>query len=465
MLPIVYTPTISETVKNFSKNYLNSPGLIISYPEREKIREILANIQADPLDIAVVTDGEGVLGIGDQGIGGINIALGKLIVYSACGGINPFRTLPIQLDVGTDNEELLNDPDYLGWRHKRISNKEYYDFLDDFVDCFSKRFPNSFLHWEDFGKNNAHKVLARYKQVHQSFNDDIQGTGAITTAAVLSGIKKSGLKTDQHRFCIFGAGTAGVGIAEQIIYALAKIENKNIEEIRNRFYLIDRHGLIREGQKRTRDYQRPYLKTLNQLKGWVCATRGECSLEDVIKNAGITVLIGCSTAKNAFNEKVLQQMAENISKPIIMPLSNPTANAEATPEDILKATEGRALIATGSPFEAVKLANKPLRISQCNNALIFPGIALGMLISGSSILSSSMLFAASQAVAESYENNHSDNGLLPDLSNIKELSQKVGYAVANMSVKEGLNKNDPKHFEKLYSDLIWKPEYYTYQKA
>ncbi|MGM0600709.1 MAG: oxaloacetate-decarboxylating malate dehydrogenase, partial [Candidatus Rifleibacteriota bacterium] len=377
MLPIIYTPTISEAVKNFSKTFLNSPGLIISYPEREKTSEILAGIQADSLDIAVVTDGEGVLGIGDQGIGGLSIAVGKLMVYTTCGGINPFKTLPIQLDVGTNNEKLLNDPDYLGWRHNRISDKEYYDFLDHFVDCFSKRFPRCFLHWEDFGKNNAHKVLARYRQVHQSFNDDIQGTGAIATAAVLSGIKKSGVSSDRHKFCIFGAGTAGVGIAEQIIYALAEIENKRIEEIRERFYLIDRYGLIREGQQRTRDYQLPYLKTLDQLRGWTCTTQGEYSLEDVTKNAGITILIGCSTASNAFNKNVLKLMANNIDKPIIMPLSNPTSKAEATPEAILKATDGRALIATGSPFKAVKFSNRTNRISQCNNALIFPGLALG----------------------------------------------------------------------------------------
>jgi len=335
--------------------------------------------------------------------------------------------------------------------------------MDHFVDCFSKRFPNCFLHWEDFGKNNAHKILARYRQTHQTFNDDIQGTGAITTAAVLSAIRKSGLSSEQHRFCIFGAGTAGVGIAEQIIYALADIENKSIEEIRKRFYLIDRYGLIREGQQKSRDYQVPYLKALDELRDWNCTNQGKFSLEDVIKNAGITVLIGCSTATNAFNKDVLIRMGENLDTPIIMPLSNPTSKAEATPEAILKATDGRALIATGSPFEAVKYNNKTIKISQCNNALIFPGIGLGMLISGASILSSSMLLAASKAIAEFNYYNCSKNELLPDLSSINELSQKVAFALAETSVEEGLNKNNPEDFQTLYLNFIWKPEYYSYQ--
>jgi malate dehydrogenase (oxaloacetate-decarboxylating) len=466
LLPIIYTPTIGEAVMQFSKNYLRPHGLIISYPEIEKIDAILAQIDPKQLDIAVVTDGEGVLGIGDQGVGGLNIAIGKLIVYTACSGINPFRTLPIQLDVGTNNEELLADPFYLGWRHKRISGDDYYHFLDQFVESFSKRFPDSFLHWEDFGKDNARKVLDRYRFKHQSFNDDIQGTGAIALAAVLSGIKQSKIDSAKHRFCIFGAGTAGTGIADQICQALSHTEKVDIAQIRKRFYLIDRNGLIHKGQPEIQDFQTCYAHDPKDLQEWRCISKDNYSLEDVVKNAGITVLIGCSTSSQAFTQPILQQMAKNSDRPIIMPLSNPTSKAEATPAQILQATSDKALIATGSPFASVDTGKRQIRISQCNNALIYPGIALGMLISKATHLTESMLFAASRAVSDSFVSEANENGLLPDFNNIKDLSGRVAKAITQQAIADKTAAQiSAEEFERRLEKLVWKPEYLHFQKG
>lgn len=465
LLPIIYTPTIGDAVIQYSSNFQRPQGLTIAYEDRDRLEEIFADIDADELDIAVVTDGEGVLGIGDQGVGGLNIAIGKLMVYTACAGINPHRTLPIQLDVGTNNLDLLNDELYLGQRHERISSEKYLDFLDRFVEVFKQKFKTTFLHWEDFGKDNARKVLDRYRLAHPSFNDDIQGTGAISLAAVLTGIKKSGLPSQRHKFCIFGAGTAGTGIADQICQALAKLEGTDISEIRKRFYLIDRYGLIREGQERTLDFQRPYLKSAGDLQGWQCSRANECSLLDVVRNAGISVLIGCSTATGAFDEAVLKQMAENSPHPIIMPLSNPTSKAEATPADIISCSQGRAYIASGSPFAPVEFAGLQQRISQCNNALIYPGIGLGMLISGAKVLSDDMLLAASEALAGNCNSDPQSSELLPRLAGVKQLSAQVARAVARQAMAENLCPDfSPAELEERLNKTVWHPKYPIFHK-
>jgi malate dehydrogenase (oxaloacetate-decarboxylating) len=466
LLPIIYTPTIGEAVMKFSRNFMRPQGLIISYPEIDLIDSIFADIDSENIDIAIVTDGEGVLGIGDQGIGGLNIAIGKLMVYTACAGIDPRRAIPIQLDVGTNNQELLADPMYMGWRNERIAGAEYDRFIERFVASFKKRFKKTFLHWEDFGKDNARRVLDKFRKIHPSFNDDIQGTGAISLAAVLTGIKKSGIPVEKHRFCIFGAGTAGTGIADQICQALAKIGNLDLEEIRKRFYLIDRHGLIIEGQSRTLDFQRPYAKTNADYAGWNCSISGECSLIDTVKNAGITVLIGCSTATGAFNSEVLKQMAKNCEHPLILPLSNPTSKAEATPDEIFAATDGKALIATGSPFSQVEFAGKRHRISQCNNALIYPGIALGMIISEANELTDNMLFAASMALSENCNPDPDNSELLPDLNRVKQISIQIAKAVAIQAAEDNVTPDlSEEDFSQRIADKIWQPQYYDYEKA
>lgn len=463
MLPIIYTPTIGEAVQNFSGNFTQQQGLVIAYPDMNRIDSILAGFAGQPFDIIVVTDGEGVLGIGDQGIGGLDIAIGKLMVYTLCGGINPFRTLPVMLDVGTNNQKLLDDPLYLGWRHARISGDQYAEFIDRFSKAFKKHFPRTLLHWEDFGRDNARAVLDRYRLFHPSFNDDIQGTGAVALAAVLAGIRKTGIAGKDHRFCIFGAGTAGTGIADQICRAIACREGIAEEKLRENFFLIDRNGLLQTSQSDLQYFQKPYARTPAQLIGWKTASPGYISLTDTVKNARPTILIGCSTVAGAFTDEVLATMAANTPRPVIMPLSNPTAKAEATPQKILEHTGGRALIATGSPFGQVTYAGRKIEISQCNNALIFPGIGLGMMISGASSLSDGMLLAASEKLAELNQSDDSPNSLLPGFSEIRRLSAEVALAVARRAAAEKLAPPaSDKEFNDRLKAAVWHPVYTDY---
>lgn len=463
MLPVIYTPTIGEAVQNFSNNFTQQQGLVISYPDMSRIDGILASFAGQAFDIIVVTDGEGVLGIGDQGIGGLDIAIGKLMVYTLCGGVNPFRTLPVMLDVGTNNQKLLDDPLYLGWRHTRISGDQYAEFIECFTRAFKKHFPRTLLHWEDFGRGNARAVLDRYRLFHPSFNDDIQGTGAVALAAVLAGIRKTGISGRDHRFCIFGAGTAGTGIADQICRAIACREGISEEKLRENFFLIDRNGLLQTSQSDLQYFQRPYAKTPAQLAGWKTASQEHISLLEAVFNARPTVLIGCSTVAGAFTDEVISTMAANTPRPVIMPLSNPTEKAEATPQKILELTGGKALIATGSPFGQVNYAGRKIEISQCNNALIFPGIGLGMIISEASSLSDGMLLAASEKLADLNRADNSPNSLLPGFSEIRRLSAEVALAVARQAAVEKLAQ--PVSDQELKSRLkeaTWCPVYADY---
>lgn len=463
MLPIIYTPTIGEAVQKFSSNFTQQQGLVLSYPDMDRIDGILAGFAGQPFDIIVVTDGEGVLGIGDQGIGGLDIAIGKLMVYTLCGGVNPLRTLPVMLDVGTNNQKLLDDPLYLGWRHTRISGDQYAEFIRSFVKAFKKYFPQTLLHWEDFGRDNARAVLDRYRLFQPSFNDDIQGTGAVALAAILAGIRKTGIAGRDHRFCIFGAGTAGTGIADQVCRAIVCREGIDEEKLRENFFLIDRNGLLQTSQSDLQYFQKPYAKTPAQLSGWKVSSHEHISLIDTVKNARPTILIGCSTVAGAFTDEVISTMAANTPRPIIMPLSNPTEKAEATPQKILEFSGGSALIATGSPFGLVNYAGRKIAISQCNNALIFPGIGLGMIISGADSLSDSMLLAASEKLAELNQSDDSPNSLLPGFSQIRQLSAEVALAVARQAAAEKLAQ--PASDEELNARLkaaIWHPVYTNY---
>lgn len=460
MLPIIYTPTIGDAVKHFSHNFINQQGLIIALDDQDKIENILAHIDPEELDIAVVTDGEGVLGIGDQGAGGLNIAIGKLMVYTLCGGINPFRTLPIQLDVGTNNEELLADPLYLGLRRQRARGQEYLNFIDKFVSAFHKRFPHSFLHWEDFGRDNARAVLDRYRTLHQSFNDDIQGTGAVTLAAVLAGIKRSGLPADRHRFCIYGAGTAGCGIADQISQSLAKSENKDVTEIRRRFYLLNSKGLLGENSRNLLPFQQPYAIATDQLRNWQIKDSSAITLAEVVHNAKPTVLIGCSTQADSFTEEILAEMAKNSDRPIILPLSNPTAKSETTPKRIFAVCNGKASIATGSPFSPISWQGREIPVSQCNNALVFPGIGLGMLISRAKQLTDSMLLVASTAVSDATALDKNETQLLPGFNNILQLSRSVAMAVAREAIHNGVaEQKTDKELEAAFKKHTWQATY------
>lgn len=453
MLPIIYTPTIGKAVEQFSHEFRRPRGLYIAYPDREYIDEIIENRLNPEVDIIVMTDGEGVLGIGDQGIGGMDICIAKLMVYVLCGGANPHRLLPIQIDVGTNNEKLLNDPMYLGWRHPRLTGQEYDDMIDRVVTAIQRKLPQVYLHWEDFGRENARRNLQRYHEKLCTFNDDMQGTGAVTLAALLTAIKHTKIPLAEQRIVIFGAGTAGTGIADQL-YAGMMREGLSKEQALSRFWLVDKQGLLIEQMSDLTEFQRPY------------ARRGApMDLQTVAQEVKPTVLIGCSSQGGAFTETIVRSMAANVERPIIFPLSNPTEKAEATPLDLLKWTEGKVLMATGSPFGSVKFQSKVYCISQCNNALIYPGIGLGVVVAKAKRLSDAMLWEACKALSSYSCDLESDNAkLLPNFEKIHQISKCIALAVAEQARHEGLSQmDDTVDFSYFIENQFWLPQYYEYQ--
>jgi malate dehydrogenase (oxaloacetate-decarboxylating) len=464
MLPIIYTPTVGEAVQRFSTEHRKAKGLYISYQDRDRIEEILDNRLPPEVDLTVVTDGEAVLGIGDQGIGGINISSAKLMVYTLCGGVNPHRVLPIQLDVGTNNPHLLNDPMYLGWRHERVTGQAYDDFIDAFVSAITKKFPQIFIHWEDFGRDNARRIMNRYQDQLLTFNGDMQGTGVVALASVLAGVVASGIPLQNHRIVILGAGTAGVGIAEQIYDALLRA-GLTPAEAHARFWLLDRPGLL-TSDVTLLPFQVPYARSREDVADWQLQDPKYIGLHDVVRNVKPTILIGCSTVAGAFNEEIVKMMASDTDRPIIMPLSNPTSLAEAKPEDLLSWTDGKAIIATGSPFPNVHFDGKWHRIAQCNNALGFPGIGLGVLAVKARRLSDNMLWAATRALSEcSPVKQDKMAPLLPKLSEAKMVSMQVALAVAEQARKEGLAQvPDEVDLKDLIRQTSWEPQYYPYKK-
>lgn len=465
MLPIIYTPTVGEAVERFSLELRKPRGLYISYLDRDRIDSLLEQYASHQVNLAVATDGEAVLGIGDQGIGGINISTAKLMVYTLCGGLSPHAVLPIQLDVGTNNQHLLNDPMYLGWRHERLTGQQYDDFIDQFVKAFTKKFPHALLHWEDVGRDNARRILHRYRDHILTFNGDMQGTGAVALACVLAACTASKLPLAEHRFVIFGAGTAGVGITDQICDAFKRYGYSEADA-RKHFWLIDKEGLLTEKSKNILSFQTPYVRSLADVQGWVLRDKNKIELYDVVNNVKPTILVGCSTVGGAFTEEVVKCMAANTNMPVIMPLSNPTSKSEATPENIMQWTNGKAVIATGSPFAPVQWQGKSIRVSQSNNAFAFPGIGLGVIASRAKLLSDDMLWAATNALSECSPVIHDPTApLLPALSDILRVSRQVAVAVAATAKKEGLSQMDSTlDLEKAIQQVCWEPRYYPYQK-
>ena len=466
MLPIIYTPTVGEAVQNFSLEHRKARGLYISYPNRKHIGRTLEHFINHKIELAVVTDGEAVLGLGDQGIGGIIISIAKLMVYSSCGGINPYKTIPIQLDVGTNNPKLLSDPMYLGWRHERIIGQEYDDFIDMFVTTLLKKFPHTLLHWEDFGRDNARRILSRYKDDICTINGDIQTTGVVALGCILAAIKASNIDLCKHNFVIFGAGTAGTGIADQISKVLQR-EGMSHKESLSHILLIDKSGLLTTATKDILPFQKPYAVNKEFVSGWKLKNKNSISLLDVIKNAKTTTLIGCSAVHGAFDEKCMKAMAANNEKPIIMPLSNPNTLSEATPADILKWTKGKAIIATGSPFADVEYEDKTIRIAQSNNAFAFPGIGLGTIAVKAKNISEGMLFAATKALEQLSPSSRDPNApLLPKLTEIQSISRHIALAVALQARNEGLAQLDDKvELNRAINQVGWSPKYYSYKKV
>lgn len=460
LMPIIYTPTVGLACERYSHILRRPRGLFIAYPEREQIDAILGNADCPEVEVIVVTDGERILGFGDQGAGGMGIPIGKLSLYTTCGGIHPATTLPILLDVGTNNQERLADPLYIGWRHERISGQKYDEFVDLFVQAVKRKFPNVLLQWEDFAQANAGRLLERYQGELCTFNDDIQGTAAVTTGTLLAAIGVAGARLRDQRIAIFGAGSAGCGIAEQLVMALVE-EGLSEREARARFFLIDRPGLLHDGLDGLRPFQRPLVQPRDYVDSWRPAPGQPIGLLQVIQHAQPTILLGVSGQPGIFTEEIIRTMAAYVEHPVILPLSNPTSRSEATPTDLLRWTDGHALVATGSPFDDVIHNGRRHTIAQCNNSYIFPGLGLGICATGACRINSAMFMAAARTLAEAAPAHHDPTGaLLPPLSASRSLARTIALAVATTAQRDGLAKpRSPTELEQLIDAKMWQPRY------
>ncbi len=461
MMPIIYTPTIGEVIQRFSQgfNKLRAVFTCVDYPDQIEIDFDNFDVAPEDCDLIVVTDSEGILGIGDQGIGGVQITLGKLAVYTAAAGIDPRRVIPVVIDVGTDNMELLYDEFYLGARHSRVRGEAYDRFMDTFVETVTRKYPHALLHWEDFGADNAHRVLEKYRDRCCSFNDDIQGTAAVVMAAVLAGVKTVGHKLREQRVVIFGAGTAGVGIADLLRDRMMR-EGMSKEEASRNFWCLGSRGLIHTGLgDRMRDFQRPYARDARELSSWGVADMDNIDLLEVVRNVQPTILIGTSARSGAFTEDIVKEMAAHVERPIILPLSNPTSRAEAFPADIIEWTEGRALVATGSPFKPVDYNGIRYEIAQANNALVFPGLGLGVIVSRATRVSDRMIAAAAEAVAEIQGVVPRGKSLLPSVNHLRMVSGTVAVKVAQTAYTEGLSTIKLDSPVQDVYEAMWQPTY------
>lgn len=463
MLPIIYTPTVGDAVIRYSLELRTPRGLYFSYPASDRMEEVFDNRVNENIDLVLVTDGEGVLGIGDQGIGGMDISIAKLMVYTLCAGVDPNRYLPIQLDVGTNNQSMLDNPMYLGWRHPRIEGKDYDEFIERFVTTLKKKLPGVYLHWEDFGRGNARKNLDTYRDQITSFNDDEQGTGATAAACVLSGVKASGIDLKDQRVVLLGAGTAGCGISDQICRMFIHA-GLSPEEARKRFWMVDRQGLLVNDQADVADFQKPYLRNREELRDWKVNDASTISLQEVVDHVHPTILVGCSTVHGAFTESIVKSMAAHCPRPIILPLSNPTKLCEAEPKDLIEWTQGTALVATGSPFEPVVYKGKTYVIGQSNNAFVFPGLGLGVIASKASKVTDGMLRVASDTLSDFSPAKHDPYAsLLPAISDTWDISRHIALAVANQAREEGvLGLSEEDDIEKAIDEIRWRPKYYPY---
>ena len=459
MMPIVYTPVVGLACERFSHIYRRPRGIFISYPERDQMDQIFENIDRD-VDVIVVTDGERILGLGDQGAGGMGIPIGKLSLYTLCGGVAPAKTLPILLDLGTNNQERLDDPRYVGWRENRIKGAEYDAFIDQFVQAVKKRFPHVLLQWEDFASVDAERILDRYRDDLCTFNDDIQGTAAVTTGTILAAIEAAGGTLEDQNIVMLGAGSAGVGICLQLKQAMMQ-SGLSEAEARARFYVIDRDGLLHSGRSDLDELHQQLAQSPDNLQGWDCDISGTVSFADVVRNGKPGVLIGATGQTGAFTEEIIREMASHVENPVIFPLSNPTSRAEATPSDLLEWTDGKAVIATGSPFKPVEFKGVTHYIAQCNNSYIFPAMGLGILASGARRVTDSMFMAAAFSLKEtSPALKDPAASLLPSLTLVREFGRKIGRAVAKAAIEAGVA--DPLTDDELdqrIEETMWKPAY------
>ncbi|HBL16108.1 MAG: hypothetical protein A2X36_16890 [Elusimicrobia bacterium GWA2_69_24] len=456
MLPIIYTPTVGQACRQFSHIFRRPRGLFVSPNNIQRIEDVLRNAPFSNVSLIVVTDGERILGLGDQGAGGIGIPIGKSSLYVAAGGFHPAFCLPILIDVGTNNPDLLKDPLYIGLKSPRLTGDRYDALIERFVWGVRRIFPNALLQWEDFGKQNAFRLLERYRDRICSFNDDIQGTAAVANATLLSAMRIKREKLRDQRFVLVGQGQAGIGIARQILLGLMD-EGLSEAEARERLFGIDQDGLLVEGMAVSEE-QKPFVTPRARVAGWELQNPGRIGILDAVRNAKATVLIGVTAQPGTFDEAILREMGKNTQRPVILPLSNPTSKAECTPEAALRATEGRCLCAAGSPFPGV---------SQCNNLYIFPGMGLGAMVSGTLRVTNRMFIAASHAIAGSVTEQALASGqLLPGIKNIRDVSARVAFAVAKEARDSGLGLlRDDSQFQRMIRNAMWEPRYLPYRWA
>jgi malate dehydrogenase (oxaloacetate-decarboxylating) len=466
MLPIVYTPTVGPGSQQFSRIFRRPRGYFLSVPLQDQIERILSHSRFDDTEVIVVTDGERVLGLGDQGVGGMGIAIGKTALYTCLAGLHPSTTLPIFLDVGTDNEELLNDPLYVGWRHPRVTGERYDELIDVFVTAVAERWPHVVLQWEDFAGKNAVRLLNRYRNQLCTFNDDVQGTAAAATGTLLAALQVTGVPISDQKVCIFGAGSAGCGIANLLLCALTASGLSELEA-RRHIFMIDVEGLLLEGMPNLSASQRPFVQSAADTAGWVIADDGSIGLLETVANARPNVLIGVSGQRGAFNETVVRKMAAGTQRPVIFPLSNPTSCSEAAPADILAWTDGRGVVGVGSPFPSVQRDGRLFRTDQVNNSYIFPGVGLGAIASKATRISDGMFMAAAKALAEiSLRTKLPDGNILPPVSALRNVAFQVARAVGLAAIEEGLAPDvGGAALTRRIDSKMWTPAYASYARS
>ncbi|GAB3234725.1 NAD-dependent malic enzyme [Psychrobacter pacificensis] len=464
IMPLIYTPTVGQACEKFSQIYRRKRGLFVSYAERHQIDDILQNATKQNVKVIVVTDGERILGLGDQGIGGMGIPIGKLSLYTACGGISPAYCLPILLDVGTNNQQLLDDPMYMGWRNPRISGDEYNEFVDLFIQAVKRRWPEALLQFEDFAQENATPLLNKYRDQLCCFNDDIQGTAAVSVGTLIAACLNKGQKLSEQKIAFLGAGSAGCGIAEHIVRQMQR-EGLTEAQARSQVFMVDRYGLLTDSMTELQKFQVPLVQKESDIAHWDKSNK--LGLAQVVQQGGVTVLFGVSGQKGLFTQEVIEALCANTEHPIVLPLSNPTTRVEATPQEVMNWSRGKAIIATGSPFPPTTFNGQTFEVSQCNNSYIFPGIGLGVLAAQATSISDNMLMAASQALADiSMEYQKAPGAILPPIKVIREISEKIAYAVAVQAVEDKLALPDTaENLQRRIEANFWLPEYRHYRRT
>ena len=465
MTPIIYTPIVAQGCINFSHIYRRPRGLFLSYPLADMMDEIIENRPYSDVDVIVVTDGERVLGIGDQGAGGMGIPIGKLSLYTLIGGIDPQRTLPILLDVGTNNAERLHDPEYVGWRHERITGQAYWDFVDKFVSCIKRKLPNVLLQWEDFAKPHARPVLDRYRDSLCTFNDDIQGTAAVTLGALYKALKITKKKFSDQQVVILGAGSAGTGIAEYVLKAMT-VEGMEEVEARKHFFLLDSKGLLHTARTNLTPVQQEFAQPLEVVSSWR-GNNEQITLAEVIKNVSATILIGVSSHPGQFTEQIIREMARKVERPVVFPLSNPYDRAEAVPKDIIQWTDGRALVATGTEYPPVSLKGRLFKIAQCNNFYIFPAIGLAVGASGAKRVTDRMMVAAAEALGNFYPDNVDTDAeqLLPPIESMRDVAIQIAIMVGLQAQQDGVTPvMSEEELRARVQQRFWIPQYHNYKR-